>query len=144
MVTQRKREIVSVLPDSEYFKARIEEGWTLAALEWEREVEAVERSTPREEVPFGSRVADDCMHLEENPAETQTLAAMLELIVNDELPLSQVTDELNRRGFRNRGGSKWTQTAIFNMLPRLIEMAPQLYSTDEWAHRRRRLVDVRP
>ena len=50
---------------------------------------------------------------------------MLQLIVEDK-SLSQVATELNQNGFRNRSGEAWTQTMMFNLLPRLIEVAPDI------------------
>lgn len=79
----------------------------------------------RAEVPFGLRVTDDCVHLEENGVERGALVQMLDLIARDK-SLSEVARELNRVGYRTRAGSPWTQTAVFNMLPRLIEAAPDL------------------
>jgi len=77
------------------------------------------------EVPYGLRIAADCLYLEENPIERQALELMLDLIVTDQ-SLSQVAEELNRQGFRTRPGLKWTQVAVFNMLPRLVEASPQI------------------
>jgi hypothetical protein len=136
MAKKRIREVVAGLPGPDYLRAKQEEGWRLVALEWERETEDSERA-PREEVPFGLKVADDCVHLEEDPDERQALRLMLDLIVDDEIPLSRVSNELNEKGFRTRSGSKWTQAAVFDMLPRLIESAPRIFSTDEWALRKR-------
>lgn len=60
---------------------------------------------------------------------------MLAMIVEDR-PLSQVAAGLNAKGFRTREGRDWTQTAIFYMMPRLIQTAPQIFSSGEWRHRR--------
>jgi hypothetical protein len=70
--------------------------------------------------------------LAEDPEERRILAVMLDLIVKDEVPLSKVARELNERGYRNRAGSKWTQNAIFEMLPRLVEVAPTIFTSEEW------------
>ena len=111
-----------------YFKTKLNEGWTLVAVQWEREVEGeLDAETPWvEEVPYGLRVSDDCLHLEEHPVEKRTLQLMLQLISSDK-SMSQIAEELNRQGFRTRPGTAWTQTAVFNMLPRLIEAAPQIW-----------------
>src|ERR1700738_2946541 len=105
---ERVREFPPAAPAAEYFQRKIEQGWKLVSIDWEREVDtalppAVE---PPEEVPFGLQVADDCMHLKENPGEKSALMLMMELIVKDE-PVSRVADELNRRGYRNRDGRSW-------------------------------------
>jgi hypothetical protein len=136
MAKKRMREVVDGVPGPDYLGEKMEKGWRLVALEWEREAEDSDQA-PREEVPFGLKVADDCVHLEEDPVERQALRLMLDLIVDDEIPLSRVTNELNQRGYRTRSGSKWTQAAVFDMLPRLIESAPRIFSTDEWALRKR-------
>lgn len=136
MAKKRVRELVAGLPGPDYLRDKMEKGWRLVALEWEREADD-SGQPPREEVPFGLKVADDCLHLEEDPAERQALRLMLDLIVDDEIPLSRVSSELNEKGYRTRSGSKWTQAAVFDMLPRLIESAPRIFSTDEWALRKR-------
>src|SRR5271157_5338637 len=84
---ERIREKVTILPTSMYLSKMHDAGWTLVALEWEREVET--SSTPEppeeipgtEEIPFGLRIASDCHHLEDDPLETQTLKFLAELIV---------------------------------------------------------------
>jgi hypothetical protein len=88
-----------------------------------------------EDVPFGLRVADDCMHLEEDPVERRTIEMMLKLISRDK-SISQIAKELNTHGLRTRTGSPWTQTAVFNMLPRLIEAAPQIWRLDSQQNER--------
>jgi len=101
-------------------------GWKLVAVEWEHEIGGWKKALLlREEVPYGLRVATDCLHLEENPLERQALELMLDLIVTDQ-SLTQVAEELNRQGFRTRPGLKWNQVEVFNMLPRLVEAAPQI------------------
>jgi hypothetical protein len=139
----RVREVVKSLPDPVYLKQRTEAGWKLVALEWER-VDETEGQPPRplrEQVPYGMRVSDDCMHLEENPEEIQVLMLMMEEIVQDN-PLSKVVTAVNAAGFRTREGEPWDAVGVFNMLPRLIEVGPRMFSTEEWELRRRRLFKV--
>jgi len=110
----------------EYLRKRSEEGWRLVAVEWERDTPDDGHGAKwREEVPYGLRVSDDCLHLEENTREKEALELMLDLIATDRT-LSQVAEELNRSGYATRRGSAWTQEAVFEMLPRLIEAAPQI------------------
>ena len=90
-----------------------------------------------EEPPFGLRVAEDCQRLEENPGETEVLLTMMELIL-DEGPYSSIADELNRKGYVTRQGSRWNPVRVFEMLPRLIEAGPKIFSTDEWRRRRQK------
>jgi hypothetical protein len=33
----------------------------------------------------------------------------------------------------------WTRIAVFNMMPRLIEVGPRLFSSEEWEKRRLKL-----
>jgi hypothetical protein len=87
------------------------------------------------------KIADDCAHLEVHPTEREALMLMLELIVQDRT-LSQVAAELNARGFRTRRGMEWAPASVFNMLPRMIEVGPNVFSQTEWATRRGRLLRV--
>lgn len=121
---ERLREALTAPPGPEYWQQKAADGWTLAAIEWTRPAPG-EGERRLEPVPFGLRVASDCSHLEEDPREMEALRRMLALIADD-LSLSQVADELNRQGFRDRAGTPWTQVGAFNMLPRLIEVAPQI------------------
>jgi hypothetical protein len=113
---------------------KVRKGWTLVALEWEREMspDEVRSAGLSRDVPYGLRVAADSLTLEENPEERAVLTAMLNLIVKDDVPFSQIALELNQRGFRTREGFKWSQTAVFEMLPRLVEVAPTIFSSEEW------------
>jgi hypothetical protein len=131
------REPVAAPPTPEEIRKRAEEGWILTAVEWERESETVigDAGRLKKEIPFGLRVAEDCVHLEEDPVEKEALALMLEMIVADQ-PLSEVAAGLNREGYRTRFDTDWNQIAVFNMLPRLIEVAPQIFSSEAWRLRR--------
>jgi hypothetical protein len=141
--TERVRETVKGLPDPVYLAQRSEAGWRLVSLEWERtiEVEGSRAGEFVEEVPYGLRVADDCFHLEENPEELRVLMLMMEEIVQDN-PLSKVVSALNAAGFRTRQGRPWDAVGVFNMLPRLIEVGPRMFSSEEWELRRRQLFKV--
>ncbi len=139
---ERVREVLSSPPSAKYWQEKAAEGWRPVAVEWQREVEGAEADVPlKEEVPYGLKVSDDCLYLEENPAELEAMRRMLEQIVADR-PLSAAAAELNRRGFRQRSGAEWTQVAVFNMLPRLVEVAPRIYSSEEWSEKRHRLRKV--
>jgi len=137
---ERVREEMSVEPESDYWKRRREAGWKVAAVEWTKEVEEeAGPSDPAQEIPYGLRIGEDCVHLEVHPAEREALMLMLELIVQDRT-LSQVAAELNVRGLRTRRGLEWSPVSVFNMLPRMIEVGPNVFSQAEWAARRRRLI----
>lgn len=144
----RIREPLSGSPTLEYLNQRMEAGWKLVALEWEKEAESeLPEGKPQavqakaEEIPYGLQVSSDCQRLVENPTELQIIILALDMIVED-APLSQVSDELNRRGHRTRDGKSWTPAALFNLLPRMIEVGPRLFVSDEWTHRRKRLPRV--
>jgi hypothetical protein len=137
---QRVREVPSDPLSPDYLNQKAKEGWRLTAVEWEREVEESTASPGplAEEVPYGLRVSADCSHLEENTAEKQALIQMMDLIVQD-APLSLVAEELNRKGFRTRTGANWTPGSVFDMLPRLIQVGPRIFSSTDWTARTRHL-----
>jgi hypothetical protein len=133
--------------DATYVKQREQAGWKLVAVEWERAAAVpavaapVEASPSVVDAPFGFRVAGDCEHLEQNPTEMEFLLSMMELIIQD-ISLVKVAEELNRKGFRTRKGAEWGPVAVFNMLPRLIELTPQIFKNQEWLERRKHLTLV--
>jgi recombinase len=139
---ERLREMISGPLDPDYLRQREAAGWRVAAVEWVRE-NSTATAAPRaiEEVPYGMRVGPDCIHLEEDSTETQAMLLMLEMIVQ-EIRLPQVAEELNRKGFRTRAGSEWSPVAVFNLLPRLIELGPRIFSSEEWIERRPRVVSA--
>jgi hypothetical protein len=132
------RESVAGLPTPEYLNARVADGWRLVALEWEREGgdTHLEPQTWVEEIPYGLKISSDCLRLVESPEESQVILAALEMIVDD-CPLSQVADELNRRGFKTRGGEPWGAAVLFDLLPRMIQVSPRIFSSGRWLGRRR-------
>ncbi|HKE21294.1 MAG TPA: recombinase family protein [Bryobacteraceae bacterium] len=139
-IKERIREPISGLIRPDYLEERIKAGWRLVGLEWERET-AEEPSAAGEwveEIPYGLRVSDDGMRLVGNPVEIEVIVRALDLIVED-CPLSRVADRLNERGLRTREGDAWTAPALFQLLPRMIQVGPRLFSTEEWLTRRARL-----
>ncbi len=92
------------------------------------------------DVPFGLQIAPETQRLEENPAEREILFQLMELIVQ-EGSYARIADEINRRGFRTRQGTKWTPVSVFEMLPRLIEVGPRVLQSSEWQKRRPHLTD---
>ena len=147
---ERIRESLQGQLDATYVKQREQAGWKLVAVEWERAEVApavpaiatpVEEAPSLMDAPFGFRVAGDCEHLEQNPTEMQFLLSMMELIIQD-ISLVKVAEELNRKGFRTRKGAEWGPVAVFNMLPRLIELTPQIFNNEEWLERRKHLTLV--
>ena len=137
---ERIRETISGPLNQAELQTRRAAGWKLVAVEWERDRTDVEGAAPEPpaDVPFGLRVSGDCAHLEEDSNEREVLVAMMELTIQDG-PYSSIAEELNRRGFRTREGVRWTPVSVFQMLPRLIEVGPKIFSTDEWQRRRERM-----
>ncbi len=143
----RMRERVSFLPTSAYLSKMHDAGWTLVALEWEREVETSSAPEPEqlpaasEEIPFGLRIGSDCRHLEDDPLEMQTLRFLAEMIVQD-LSFTSMADALNVREYRTRDGRPWNAAAVFKLTPRLIDVAPRILSGAEWESRKKQLSRV--
>jgi hypothetical protein len=140
---QRTREILSNPMTAAYLDRKADQGWKPVAVIWERQVDddAPPLADITEPVPYGLKIAEDCMALEEDVQEREALIVMLEMIVQDK-PLSETAEELNRRGFRTRLNSPWTPGSVFDMLPRLIAVGPRVFSTEEWVVRRGRLMNV--
>lgn len=137
MAKERMRQEVPESFGPDDIARQSEAGWKLVAVEWERERE--DGSQRAEDVPFGLQIAGDARHLEDNPYEQEILRLMMELTVEDG-PYSAIAEELNRRGYRTREGMRWTAISVFQMLPRLIEVGPKIFASDEWEQRRKRLV----
>lgn len=136
---ERIRESVSGPLTQTELQTRQAAGWKMVAVEWEREHAGIEVPPQNEaEVPFGLKVSGDCAHLEEDSEEREVLVAMMELTIQDG-PYSSIAAELNRRGFRTREGVRWTPVSVFQMLPRLIEVGPKIFNTEEWQKRRERM-----
>lgn len=146
---ERTTETVNGLPSLEYLTERVQAGWRLVGLEWERDAADGEPETHpptghrswAEEIPYGLRVSDDCSRLVEAPAELEIITIALDMVVED-CPLSRVAEELNLRGYRMRDGSAWGPGALFKLLPRMIQVGPQLFSSERWNSRRQRLPKV--
>jgi hypothetical protein len=119
------------------------EGWKPVAVVWERQVEegAPEKSNITEDPPYGLKISEDCLQLEQDIQEKEALLVMFEMIILDK-PLSEIAEALNQRGFRTRHNTKWTPGTVFDMLPRLIEVGPRVFTSEEWVVRRGRLMNV--
>jgi hypothetical protein len=143
---EKLRESMTTMPTLEHLTARIQAGWKLAVIEWERET-ATAAATPisseplAEDIPYGLRVSDDCSGLVESPSERQVVITALDMIVDDQ-PLSRVADELNRRGHTTRDGQPWSPTVLFSLLPRMIEIGPRIFTSTDWSTRKQRLPRV--
>ncbi|HEY3456178.1 MAG TPA: hypothetical protein VGK64_16490 [Bryobacteraceae bacterium] len=124
----------------DYFQERLSAGWKLKAVEWEREVEVPTETTapPEQTAPYGLEIAPDAQRLRQNPHEIGVLMTILELIVVEK-GVSYIAEELNVRGFKTREGTPWTSPAVFNLLPRLIDLGPDLLKSNDWRTRRGQL-----
>jgi hypothetical protein len=50
---------------------------------------------------------------------------------------SEIVATLNEEGYRMRNGQPWNRVAVFRMIPRLIEVGPRFFSSEEWVERLR-------
>jgi hypothetical protein len=71
------------------------------------------------------------MRLEVEPTENQAMMLMMELLGQD-FSYSSIVSDLNEKGFRMRDGKPWNRVAVFNMMPRLIEAGPRMFSSADW------------
>lgn len=134
---EHRRDTFPTAPSPDYWSNKANEGWKLVAAEWERDSVPAGADAPWiEEIPYGMKAGTDGLHLVENPEEKEALIFILEMLVADK-PFSEVAERVNARGFRTRTGGKWTQIDIFNLTPRLVEVASRIYPTQEWSERRK-------
>ncbi|MFY9747287.1 MAG: recombinase family protein [Acidobacteriaceae bacterium] len=138
---ERIRDMIAEPLLEEIVRQRTAGGWHLVSLEWRRELPDAEAPTEGgafpEDIPYGLRISEDCKRLELDPNENQALLQMMEMLVQD-FPFSAIVSDLNEKGFRTRDGRRWSPVAIFNMIPRLIDVGPRLFSTEEWEVRRQK------
>src|SRR5579863_9597636 len=137
---ERIRDVISGPFSPEVIRQRTAAGWQLVSMEWRRELPESEAPTEgafNEDIPYGLRISEDCQRLEVDPVENKTLTVMMELLVQD-FPYSSIVSDLNEKGFRMRDGRPWNRVAVFNMTPRLIEVGPRFFNSDEWEKRRQK------
>jgi hypothetical protein len=142
---ERVRDVLAGPFSPEIIEQRSTAGWQLVSIEWRRELpdsEAPTEGAYAEEIPYGLRISDDCKRLEVHPGENQALLLMMDLLAQD-FSYSAIVSDLNEKGFRQRSGRPWTRIAVFNMMPRLIEVGPRIFSSEEWEKRRMRLTKAR-
>lgn len=132
--TERVRQAVTGPLQEADLKQNIEKGWKVVGIEWEREVEVPEERLPGD-VPFGLQLTAETQQLVDDPDEREILFQLMELMV-EEGSYARIAEEINRRGFRTRDGSRWTAVSVFEMLPRLIEVGPHVFRSAEWEKRR--------
>ncbi len=138
---ERIRDVISGPFTPQIMSERMLTGWQLVSIEWRRELpesEAPAEGAFNEDIPYGLRISDDCQRLEVDPTETKALMLMMDLLAQD-FSNSSIVSDLNEKGFRMRNGELWSRVAVFSMMPRLIEVGPRLFSTEDWKRRRERL-----
>jgi hypothetical protein len=137
---ERIRDVISGPFSPEIIRQRTSAGWKLVSIEWRRELPDTEAPTEgafNEDLPYGLRISDDGQRLEVDPTENKALMLMVDLLGQD-FSYSSIVSDLNEKGFRMRNGELWSRVAVFNMMPRLIEVGPRLFSTEDWKRRRER------
>jgi hypothetical protein len=144
-VSDRVRDIISGPLTAEYFHQRTVKGWVITAVEWrkpatkESAVSTLEGSF--QEVPYGQRVAPDCGHLVEDESEMDLLLFIYERVISGWRP-TELAAELNSQDYRTRLGLNWTASAVFDLLPRLIELSPKFQARPDWPLRRAKLTVI--
>ncbi len=141
---ERIRDVISGPFSPGIIDQRLAAGWQLLSMEWRRELPSLEAPTAgafSDDIPYGLRISDDCLRLEVDPSENQVLQQMMNLLAQD-FPYSSIVSDLNEKGFRTRNGSPWTRVAVFNMMPRLIEVGPRLFNEED--RKRRHPLPVEP
>ena len=137
---ERVRDVVSGPFSPDIIQQRSAAGWQMVSIEWRRELpdsEAPPEGAFAEDIPYGLRISTDCKRLEVDEAENKVLLMMMDLLAQD-FSYSAIVSDLNEKGFRTRAGKPWGPASVFNMMPRLIDVGPRLFSTDEWETRRQK------
>jgi hypothetical protein len=142
---ERIRDVVSGPLSSEVVGQRTAAGWQMVSIEWRRELPDSETPTEgayNEDIPYGLRISEDCLRLEVDPTENQAMMLMMELLGQD-FSYSSIVSDLNEKGFRMRDGKPWNRVAVFNMMPRLIETGPRMFTSEAWRRLQRGLARSR-
>jgi hypothetical protein len=131
---ERIRDVLSGPVSPEIIQQRSAAGWQMVSIEWRRELpdsESPSEGAFGEDIPYGLCISEDGLRLEVDPLENQALLQMMELLSQD-FSYASIVSALNERGLRTRSGRPWTRIAVFNMMPRLIEVGPRLFASDPW------------
>jgi hypothetical protein len=143
---ERTRDTITAPFSADLIRQRTAAGWQMVSIEWRRELPDAEAPTTGvfdEEIPYGLCISEDGRRLEVDVREHEALMEMMAMLVED-FSYSSIVGRLNEKGFRMRDGGPWNRVALFNMLPRLIEVGPQFFSSGEWEQRRRHLERAKP
>jgi hypothetical protein len=131
---ERIRDVISGPFSPEVIQQRTAAGWQMVSIEWRRELpdgETLSAGAFDENIPYGLRISEDCTRLEVHPMENKAMMLMMELLGQD-FSYSSIVSDLNEKGFRMRDGGPWNRVAVFNMMPRLIEAGPRMFSSEDW------------
>jgi hypothetical protein len=142
---ERIRDVISSPFSPAVIQQRTAAGWQMVSIEWRRELPDAEAPTEgafNEDIPYGLRISDDGKRLEADPTEHRILMQMMELLVQD-FGYASIVSDLNEKGYRMRDGRPWNRISVFNMIPRLIEVGPRFFSSEEWEKRRKRFALVK-
>ena len=132
---ERMRDPVPGELSADLFQRRTGAGWRMAAVEWQRELPGSDGEEAQlEPVPYGLRISKDCQYLEVDPHESEILMVVMDKIVQEE-KLPSIARELNDRGYRTRRGAVWTESAVFELMPRLIDSGPRMFNSKLWIAR---------
>ncbi len=130
----------------DYFVKRAAQGWKVASIDWVREAEEeVARVEPPPilgdkrpaALPYGLQVSPASAGVEENTLEAAVLVSILEQIIQEKR-VTEIAAILNAQGHRTREGWPWSASAVFELLPRLVEVGPGLLKNPAWQQRRAR------
>lgn len=139
---ERVRDVVSGPFSPDVIRQRTAAGWQMVSIEWRRELPDSEAPPEGgvfdEVIPYGLHISEDCKRLEVDAHENRVLLLMMDLLAQD-FSYSAIVSDLNEKGFRTRDGRPWSRVAVFNMMPRLIEVGPRIFSSEEWEQRRIKL-----
>jgi hypothetical protein len=142
---ERIRDVISGPFSPEVIVQRTASGWQMVSIEWRRELPDSEFPTEgayNEDIPYGLRISEDCLRLEVDPTENQAMMLMMELLGQD-FSYSSIVSDLNEKGFRMRDGKPWNRVAVFNLMPRLIEAGPRMFSSEAWKRLQKGLARAR-
>ncbi len=67
-------------------------------------------------IPYGHRLSSDGIHIEPDEYEQEILREIYEM--KDKCSLRYISDELNRKKYRNRKGEDWKHNAVWMMVKR--------------------------
>lgn len=143
-MADRIRDVIAGPLTFDYFGQRTAKGWTVVAVEWRKPSvtgEPLVEEADSQETPYGQRISLDCGHLVEDKLEMDVLLFIYERVVSGWRP-TEIAAEMNKRGYRTRHLLPWTPAAVFDLLPRLIELSPKLQGRPDWPSRRAKLTVV--